>query len=61
LFVIQTIGYFFCLPPANLPFRAIALGFENCAGFEHHHARHAEEEKDAPPINFFHSENMFYI
>jgi hypothetical protein len=44
-----------------LKMRAVALRFEQAATFQHHHADHDEQESDAPPINFFHSQNCVYF
>jgi hypothetical protein len=41
------------------PFRAVALGLEEAATLEYHHAHHEQEKGDAPPVDLFHNPGMF--
>jgi len=41
--------------------RAIALRLKKATAFQHKHAEHEQYESDAPPVDFFHSGNIFYF
>jgi hypothetical protein len=40
--------------------RAVALGFEKAAAFQHKHAEHQQNESNTPPVDFFHSGKILF-